>query len=209
MSLVLEDVEGWHPREPWREEELDRVPMPCGRSRPAPDAGAAERRECQRKFERLICGWRRLREERPAELDDWSARIWRSWPAGGRRAGGGGGRHAAAPGPAGGQPAADAGARVRGRLAAASRGRRLGRPALLRPERGDAGRPGRRRRCSTGIPRAAARRGAITAAVAPWPASSRYRRWSRPPPGLPTLRAFQAAQGAVARRGWRSGPGWE
>ena len=80
VALVFDDVEGRHPAQPWRVDELARVvaateelsasltpsPLPAGAVRTAGELFSAE-----------ICGWRRLLDERPAQLDlldAWSRR---------------------------------------------------------------------------------------------------------------------------------------
>ena len=80
VVLVFEDIEGWHPAHPWRLDELDRVtramtdlataltPSPLPRSM----VGTASD-----EFRDRICGWRRIREEQPSRverLDPWSSR---------------------------------------------------------------------------------------------------------------------------------------
>jgi aminoglycoside phosphotransferase (APT) family kinase protein len=77
VALVFEDIEGWNPAQPWRMDELDRVldalvalsatltpsPVPPATVGTVSEWGVARRG-----------GWRQLRDERPALLDDWSAR---------------------------------------------------------------------------------------------------------------------------------------
>ena len=75
--LAFEDVDGRHPTQPWRTDELDRVvsamedlsmlltPSPL----PATMIGTADGA--------FVRGWRRLRDERPSRLDyvdEWSRR---------------------------------------------------------------------------------------------------------------------------------------
>ena len=79
VVLVFEDVEGRHPAQPWRLDELDRVgaameelaatltPLPL----PSSIVGTA------RDEARQMRGWRRLRDEQPSrvdQLDAWSRR---------------------------------------------------------------------------------------------------------------------------------------
>ncbi|MGC1184045.1 MAG: phosphotransferase [Candidatus Dormiibacterota bacterium] len=75
VALVLEDVEGAHPQLPWRTDEISRVlsalikfqtlVTPC----PVPDLPTVVERH-QATFD----GWRRLRDHPPTELDPWSRR---------------------------------------------------------------------------------------------------------------------------------------
>ena len=74
IMLVFEDVEGWNPAQPWRPDDLDRV-LDALRSlsaslTPSPiDAAPASD-----MFASIICGWQLLREEPSGQLDEWSAR---------------------------------------------------------------------------------------------------------------------------------------
>jgi aminoglycoside phosphotransferase (APT) family kinase protein len=79
IVLVFEDIEGWHPAQPWQPDELKRVmsalaeladsltpsPLPAGMVGSAGDAFATQ-----------ICGWQKLvaQPEYAARLDPWSAR---------------------------------------------------------------------------------------------------------------------------------------
>ena len=80
IVLVFEDVDGRHPMQPWRIDELDRVvaamedlsklltPSPL----PAAETGTAGD-----MFTTIFHGWRKLRDERPSRLDyvdEWSRR---------------------------------------------------------------------------------------------------------------------------------------
>ena len=80
VALVFEDVDGRHPTQPWRIDELNRVvaamedlsklltPSPL----PAAVAGTASD-----EFATTIRGWRQLRDERPSRLgyvDEWTHR---------------------------------------------------------------------------------------------------------------------------------------
>ena len=78
VVLVFEEVEGRHPAQPWRPDELDRVlDALVGLSAaltpsPLPPATAGTASE---EVGRRLCGWRQHKEESPsrlAQLDDWS-----------------------------------------------------------------------------------------------------------------------------------------
>jgi thiamine kinase-like enzyme len=210
VLLLFEDVEGRHPREPWREEELDRVldalrhlahvltPAPV---RPI-SAGV--------QFERNICGWQRLQQEPPAGLDDWSRRHLEALAA----------LEAGAGEAVAGDtllhldvradnllltpdrvfvvdwPHACVGAAWVDLICFAPSVEMQGGPApevLL--DRYLAGQP--------------VDPDAITAAVAALAGLFTHRALQPPPPGLPTVRAFQAAQGEVARRWLARRTGWK
>ncbi|MFG1941745.1 phosphotransferase family protein [Nonomuraea sp. NPDC048826] len=74
VALVFEDIEGRHPATPWRRDELDRVLAAVRRMgeelTPAPiDAPTVEER-----FGDVFRGWRQLLEEDTAGLDPWALR---------------------------------------------------------------------------------------------------------------------------------------
>jgi aminoglycoside phosphotransferase (APT) family kinase protein len=161
-------------------------------------------------FERDICGWQSLQRERPAALDGWSRRHLDALAALEARA-----------------PAAVAGDTL---LHLDLRADNL----LLTPERvfvvdwphacvgaawvdlvcfapsvamqGGPPPEALLERYLAGHPADPA---AITAALAAVAGFFTSRALQPPPPGLPTLRAFQAAQGAVARRWLAHRTGWE
>jgi Ser/Thr protein kinase RdoA (MazF antagonist) len=74
MVLVFEDIAGRQPAQPWQQTELDRVlatmEMLARRLTPAPLAAG----QAATWFAVNGDGWRRLQEEQPPALDDWSAR---------------------------------------------------------------------------------------------------------------------------------------
>lgn len=207
VVLMFEDIEGRNPQTPWRHDDLVRViemlerlwsgPAPTGLSLPA----AADSLDA-------FHGWRTLAANPPSDLDGWSARHLD------RLAAIEGQVHAAAQGnsllhfdvradnilltdadaylvdwphAAVGDPAAD--------LAGFA-------PSVAMqggPE------PEELLRLS-GITSDAEAVTAIVAAIAGY---FTQRALLPPPPGLPTLRAFQAAQGIVARRWLSRRTGWE
>ena len=80
VVLVFEDIEGQHPMQPWQKGELIRVleslvrlataltpsPIPLGVVKTASE-----------QFRTRLCGWQRLRDEQPSrlgQLDEWSKR---------------------------------------------------------------------------------------------------------------------------------------
>ena len=80
VVLAFEDIDGRHPSEPWQPDELDRVVAAMEEMSelltpsPLPEAMVGT---ASRKFGANLQGWRRLRDERPSLLDDvdeWSRR---------------------------------------------------------------------------------------------------------------------------------------
>jgi aminoglycoside phosphotransferase len=80
VVLVLDEVDGHHPSQPWNTEELDQVLRALARlaerlsptSVPISELGSASDRVAKR-----ICGWQKLRYDPPeirSGLDDWSRR---------------------------------------------------------------------------------------------------------------------------------------
>jgi Ser/Thr protein kinase RdoA (MazF antagonist) len=80
VVLAFEEADGQHPRQPWQSDELQRVldglAELTARLTPSPLAGG-EVRSASQRVERHICGWRQLRSDPTAiqsRLDDWSRR---------------------------------------------------------------------------------------------------------------------------------------
>ncbi|WP_086819260.1 phosphotransferase [Allokutzneria sp. NRRL B-24872] len=69
VALVLEDVEGRHPATPWQPDELERVLGAVSTAAQMPDLISAEE-----SLAEDFAGWRRLSENPPADLDPWVAR---------------------------------------------------------------------------------------------------------------------------------------
>lgn len=207
VALVFEDVEGRHPAQPWRVDELDRVvaameelsasltpsPLPSGSVRTAGELFSTE-----------ICGWRRLLDERPSRLDcvdAWSRRHIERLAA------------------------------IEDTVGSALKGDTLlhvdlrADNILLTPERvwfvdwphasvGPAwldvvalapsvtmqGGPTPEEVITRHWAYRAADGDAVTAAVVSMAGYFTRQALQPPPPGIPTVRAFQAAQGVVARR---------
>ncbi len=206
IVLVFEDVDGRHPTQPWRTHELDRVvsamedlskiltPSPL----PAAVAGTANK-----MFATTVRGWGLLRDERPSrlgDLDEWSRRNLEALAA----------------------IEDTAGALLEGNtlLHLDMRADNI----LITPERiwfvdwphalvGPAwldvvafapsvtmqGGPLPEDVITRHFACRAADRDAVTAAVVAIAGYFTYMAVQPPPPGLPTVRAFQAEQGAAAR----------
>ncbi|MDQ2742116.1 MAG: aminoglycoside phosphotransferase family protein [Chloroflexota bacterium] len=74
IMLVFEDVEGWNPAQPWRASELDRVLEALGSLSASLTPSPIEAVSARGIFTTGIVGWRWLQEEPPEGLDGWSAR---------------------------------------------------------------------------------------------------------------------------------------
>jgi hypothetical protein len=215
IVLVFEEVAGWHPAQPWRMDELDRVIAAMGELAealtPSPLAasivGAASDR-----FTTNICGWRRLAQEKPShldQLDGWTQRYLTRLIA----------LEALAPASVAGEtllhfdiradnlllngeqvwfvdwPHAAVGAAWVDVVGFAPSVAMQGGPP---PEAVLARYPARHR----------AEPEMITAAIAAIAGYFTHRSLQPPPPGIPTVRAFQAAQGVVAREWVAQRMGW-
>jgi len=216
VALIFEDVEGRHPAQPWRKDELNHVlealvtlgdvltpsPLPPGTVSTASE-----------EFSSRLCGWRQLKDEQPtyvSGLDDWSIRHLGSL------------------------------ARIESTAGAAVEGNTLlnfdvrADNILLTRDRvwfvdwplacvGAAwvdvlffapsvhmqGGPPPEQVIMRHPACRAADADAITAAVVATAGFFTLRSLQPPPPGLPTVRAFQAAQGVVAREWIAHRTGWE
>ena len=207
VVLVFEDVEGRHPAQPWRVDELDRVvaameelsasltpsPLPAGMVRTAGELFSAE-----------ICGWRRLLDERPSQLDGLDAWSRRNIEA-----------LAAVEDTVGGALTGDTllHTDLRADNILLTPGRTwfvdwphasIGPPWLdvvaLAPSVTMQGGPPPEEVIARHSACRAADADAITAAVVSIAGYFTRQAMQQPPPGIPTVRAFQAAQGVVARR---------
>lgn len=206
VTLVLEDIDGAHPREPWQRGELDRVlgalvdlsalltPSPLGRD---VAQSAAE------SFATWLCGWQMLMEETPSyldALDEWSLRNLDALVA--------------LEGDAGIAAAGDTllhcDVRADNILLLPERvwlvdwpHAHIGAPwvdvVLFAPSVTMQGGPSPEDVAASHPAYVAAGADSITAVVAALAGFFTHRSVLPPPPGLPTLRAFQAAQGAIAR----------
>jgi aminoglycoside phosphotransferase (APT) family kinase protein len=204
VALVFEDVEGWQPAQPWRPEELNRVidalvemlaaltPSPLS---PASVGTASE------VFAERLCGWQLLQAEPPALLDDWSARHLEALAA----------LEAAAPAAVAGDTLLHLDLRADNMLLTPERlfvvdwalacvGAAWVDPLFFAPSVTMQGGPEPEALLGRFPAYRAAEPEVITAGVAAVAGFFTHRALQPPPPGLPTVRAFQAAQGVVARR---------
>jgi aminoglycoside phosphotransferase (APT) family kinase protein len=207
VAMIFEYIDGRQPVQPWRGDELDRVtdalvalsialtPSPL----PAASIGTAGE-----VFSTNLCGWRRLRDEQPSQvayLDSWSSRNLDALVA----------LEMAAPPHVAGNTLLNLDVRADNILLTADRVWFVDWPlacigaawvdvVFFAPSVTMQGGPppekliARHPACQTADP------DAITAAVAAVAGFFTHRAMQPPPPGLPTVRAFQAAQGVVARR---------
>jgi aminoglycoside phosphotransferase (APT) family kinase protein len=200
VVLAFEDVEGWNPAQPWRPAELDRVidalVALAASLTPSPIAvGSASE-----VFERQVCGWQDLRQTLPAGLDDWSRRHLDSLAA----------LEAQAPAAVAGETLLHLDIRADNLLLTDKRVLLVDWPAAatgaawvdlvgFAPSVTMQGGPPPEELLARHPAARAADPAAIDAAVAALAGYFTQRALQPPPPGLPTLRPFQAAQGVVAR----------
>jgi Ser/Thr protein kinase RdoA (MazF antagonist) len=200
VLLLFADIEGRHPHEPWRAEELDRVLTPS----PAPLVSAGVR------FAEEICGWRLLQRERPAALDEWSCRHLEALAS----------LEATAAEAVAGETLLHLDVRADNLLLTPERVFVVDWPhacvgaawvdlVCFAPSVVMQGGPPPEALLERYLAGQRADPAAITAAVAAVAGFFTSRALQPPPPGLPTLRAFQAAQGAAARRWLAQRMGWE
>lgn len=213
VALLFEDVEGWHPACPWRADELDRV-LTClsslaTRLTPSPlrPPVVGDARE---EFAERLCGWRFLREERPAQLDSWSTRHLQQLAA----------LESRAPDAVAGDTLLHFDVRADNILLTPERVWIVDWPlacvgaawvdlVFFAPSVAMQGGPDPEALLTRCPAAQEADAGALTAAVAAVAGFFTHRAAQPPPPGLPTLRAFQAAQGDVARRWLARRTGWD
>jgi aminoglycoside phosphotransferase (APT) family kinase protein len=206
IVLLFADIDGRQPAQPWRHNELGQVLAALAdlgaalTPSPLPEAVAGTASE---EFASHICGWRRLRDEQPAELaalDPWAAAHLEALIALEQRS-----------------PAAVAGntllhfdVRADNVLLTDQQvwfvdwpHARIGAAwvdaVLLAPSVTMQGGPPPDEVLARHPAAAGADADAVTAAIVAFAGYLTQRGLQPPPPGLPTLRAFQAAQGIVAR----------
>ncbi len=204
IALVFEDVDGRHPTQPWRTDELDRVVAAMedlGRlltPSPLTSAGTASD-----MFATTIRGWRPLLDERPSrlgDLDEWSRRNLERLVA----------IDDAAGGVLEGDTLLNLDIRADNILVTPERTWFVDWPhALVGPAWLDVvafapsvtmqGGPHPEEVISRHFACHTADSDAITAAVVAIAGFFTHHAVQPPPPGLPTVRAFQDAQGVVAR----------
>lgn len=212
VGLVFEDIEGRNPLEPWPEDDLDRVTDTLvalsAALTPAPPAlewvGTASAWSVAN-----LSGWRRLRESPPAQLDDWSLAHLDGLT----------GLEACASAAVAGDTLLHLDIRADNLLLTPDRvwlvdwpHARIGAAwvdlVFLAPSVTMQGGPPPESLLARHPAVRTADRDAINAVVAAIAGFFTWQATLPPPPGLPTLRAFQAAQGEIARRWLAERTGW-
>ena len=201
VLLLFEDVEGRHPAQPWRDDELDRVLETLAalwtRLTPSP----VEAPSAAEMLEREVNGWRLLQGEPNTGLDAWSRRHLDTLAQ----------LEADAPTAVAGNTLLHLDLRADNLLLTADRvfvvdwpHACVGAPwvdvVTFAPSVHMQGGPDPEALLRRHPAISAVDPHAITAAVAAVAGFFTHRALQPAPPGLPTLRAFQAAQGEVARR---------
>jgi aminoglycoside phosphotransferase (APT) family kinase protein len=210
VVLVFEDIEGWHPHEPWREDELARVLETLRQLTRVLTPTPVSLESASARFERDICGWRWLQKERPAQLDEWSCRYLEALAA----------LEAAAAEAVAGDTLLHLDVRADNLLLTPERVFVVDWPhacvgaawvdlVCFAPSVRMQGGPPPEVLLARYLAGQDVNPDAITAAIAAVAGFFTSRALQPPPPGLPTLRSFQAAQGAVARRWVAQRTGWE
>jgi Ser/Thr protein kinase RdoA (MazF antagonist) len=215
IVLVFEEVAGWHPAQPWRSDELDRVIAALGQLAtmltPSPLEPAVVGRASER-FATHICGWRQLRDEHPsqlAELDAWSQRHLAALVE----------LEALAPAAVAGETLLHFDTRADNLLLTDDQVWFVDWPHAcvgaawvdvvgFAPSVAMQGGPPPEEVLARYVASRTADPDAITAAIAAMAGYFTHRSLQPPPPGIPTVRAFQAAQGVVARQWVAQRTGW-
>jgi hypothetical protein len=210
VVLALEDLDGREPSQPWRGDELERVLDVVDELRavltPAPlDAGSAGA-----ALEAKINSWHLLAADTPAALDDWSRRHLERLVE----------LERAIVDAVAGETLLHFDLRADNILLAADRVYFVDWPhatvgaswldgVAFAPSVAMQGGPDPETFLRRWPTAAQANPGSVTTAVASIAGFFTYRSLLPPPPGLPTLRSFQAAQGELARSWLAQRTGWE
>jgi Ser/Thr protein kinase RdoA (MazF antagonist) len=215
VVLVFEEVAGRHPTQPWHRNELDRVINAIGELAEVltpsplapPTVGAASD-----AFATHICGWRQLCDEQSthlAELDAWSQRHLAALVE----------LEAQAPAGVAGETLLHFDIRADNLLLTAERVWFVDWPHAcvgaawvdvvgFAPSVAMQGGPPVEEVLARHPASRSANPDAISAAIAALAGYFTQRSLQPPPPGIPTVRAFQAAQGVVARQWVAQRMGW-
>jgi aminoglycoside phosphotransferase (APT) family kinase protein len=209
VALAFEDIEGWNPAQPWRSEELDRVLDAIVALSAALTPSPIQVMSADEKFTRGFRGWQRLRDAPSPHLDAWSTRHLSALAA----------LEAAAPAAVRGDTLLHFDLRADNMILTPERVYLVDWPWAcigaawvdligFAPSVAMQGGPDPDVLLARHPAARSAEAKAITAAVA---AIAGYFTWHAlqpPPPGIPTVRAFQAAQGVVARHWLAQRTGW-
>jgi Ser/Thr protein kinase RdoA (MazF antagonist) len=209
IVLAFEDVEGQNPAQPWRTEELDRVLEALVAlsatltPSPIPLASAGE------KVATEIRGWQLLQSQRPAQLDSWSTRHLDALAD----------LEMAAVAAVAGNTLLHFDIRADNVLLTSDRvyvvdwphaciGAAWVDPLFFAPSVAMQGGPDPEALMARHPAAMSAHAADVMAALAAVAGFFTYKSLQPAPPGLPTLRSFQAAQGAVARSWLARRTGW-
>lgn len=216
IALAFEDVEGRHPALPWRPDELERVLAALEELAealtPAPPLPGLER-TASHAFAHMLCGWQRLAEGDPAlraRLDPWSLRHLDALAE----------LEAAAPAAVEGDTLLHFDTRADNLLLDGERVWIVDWPhactgaawvdvALFAVSVAMQGGPPPEEMIARHPAARAAGPAAVSAALVSFAGFFTQRALLPPPPGLPTLRAFQAAHGVAARAWIARRLGWD
>jgi aminoglycoside phosphotransferase (APT) family kinase protein len=210
VALAFEDIEGWNPAQPWRSEEFDRVLDAIVALSAALTPSPIQTMSADEKFARGFRGWQRLRAAPPPHLDAWSTRHLPALAA----------LEAAAPAAVRGATLLHFDLRADNMILTPVRVYVVDWPWAcigaawvdligFAPSVAMQGGPDPEALLARHPAARSAEAAEITATVA---AIAGYFTWHAlqpPPPGIPTVRAFQAAQGVVARRWLAQRTGWD
>lgn len=215
IALFFEEVVGEHPAQPWKMAELDRVLQaldqllemltPSPLSPPLVDVASDA-------FATRLCGWQRLASEEPSQLDrldEWSRRHLTELIE----------LEALAPAAVAGETLLHFDIRADNLLLSEDRVWFVDWPlacvgaawvdlVFFAPSVAMQGGPPPEALLQRSVIGRAAEPTAITAGVVATAGFFTHRSLQPPPPGLPTVRAFQAAQGVVARQWIAQRIGW-
>jgi aminoglycoside phosphotransferase (APT) family kinase protein len=210
VMLVFEDIEGRNPAQPWRADELDRVIDALVELSAVLTPSTVDAPSASDAFASDICGWQLLLEEELSpQLDPWSVRHLEALAA----------LEAAAPAAAQGRTLLHFDVRADNILLTADQvyfvdwpSACIGVPWIdLAASASSVAMQGGPQPEDLLMRHPAARKAdpdAITAVVASVAGYLTRKALLPPPPGLPTVRAFQAAQGIEARRWLAQRTGW-
>ena len=210
VVLALEDVEGREPSLPWRSDELDRVVAAVAELHAALTPSPADAGSAGAVLEERVNSWHLLAADTPGDVDDWSRRHLDELVE----------LERVAAGAVAGETLLHFDLRADNILLARDRvyfvdwpHARVGASWLdavaFAPSVAMQGGP-QPEALLGGWPTAnEADQHSVTAAVASVAGFFTYRALLPPPPGLPTLRSFQAAQGEVARQWLAQRTGWK
>jgi aminoglycoside phosphotransferase (APT) family kinase protein len=209
VMLVFEDIDGWNPAEPWRSDELDRVLDTLVSLSASLTPSPIQAPSASETFATTICGWQQLHKEPSDRLDSWSARYLPALAA----------LESGAPEAVDGDTLLHFDIRADNILLTPSRVFVVDWPhacigaawvdlVAFAPSVAMQGGPQPEELLGRHPAAVDADPDRVTAAIASVTGYLIQRSLLPPPPGIPTLRAFQAAQGIMAQRWLAQRTGW-